>query len=211
MMAYTTPFLDAVAKRRSVYTLTNTSPVSQTRITEIVHEALKYCPTPFNVRSNRCIILYGAEHTALWTHTEEIMPSCAPKDLFNLLVPRIGIFKRAYGTVLFFDDPTTVSNLPDMFKPVFKEFANVHEPASGMLQFVVWTALEAEGLGCNLQHYQPHILPWIRKKYNVPESWTLEAQLVFGEMTEGPGDEPERTYLEESLKVFGGNDATGSS
>jgi len=43
---------------------------------------------------------------------------------------------------------------------------------------------------------------------NVPDSWTLEAQLVFGEMTEGPGPEPERTYLEESLKVFGGTDAT---
>jgi predicted oxidoreductase (fatty acid repression mutant protein) len=52
-----------------------------------------------NVRSGRCVILYGAEHTALWTHAEEIMPSCAPESLYNLLVPRIGIFKRAYGTV----------------------------------------------------------------------------------------------------------------
>lgn len=45
---------------------------------------------------------------------------------------------------------------------------------------------------------------------NIPESWTLEAQLVFGEMTEGPGPEPERTYLEESLKVFGGDNASDS-
>jgi hypothetical protein len=27
------------------------------------------------------------------------MPDCAPKDLYDLLVPRIGIFKKAYGTV----------------------------------------------------------------------------------------------------------------
>lgn len=52
-----------------------------------------------NVRSNRCIVLYETEHTALWTHTEEIMPNCSPKDLANLIVPRIGMFKRAYGTV----------------------------------------------------------------------------------------------------------------
>jgi predicted oxidoreductase (fatty acid repression mutant protein) len=41
---------------------------------------------------------------------------------------------------------------------------------------------------------------------NVPESWKLEAQLVFGEMVEGPGPEKERTGLEESLRVFGGGD-----
>jgi predicted oxidoreductase (fatty acid repression mutant protein) len=29
---------------------------------------------------------------------------------------------------------------------------------------VVWTALDAEGLGCNLQHYQPGITPWVREK-----------------------------------------------
>jgi predicted oxidoreductase (fatty acid repression mutant protein) len=39
---------------------------------------------------------------------------------------------------------------------------------------------------------------------NIPQSWKLEAQLVFGEMLEGPGPEKERTGLEESLKVFGG-------
>ena len=39
---------------------------------------------------------------------------------------------------------------------------------------------------------------------DVPETWKLEAQLVFGEMVEGPGPEKERTGLQESLKVFGG-------
>jgi predicted oxidoreductase (fatty acid repression mutant protein) len=41
----------------------------------------------------------------------------------------------------------------------------------------------------------------------VPESWKLEAQLLFGEMADGPGPEKERTGLEESLKVFGGDDS----
>lgn len=38
---------------------------------------------------------------------------------------------------------------------------------------------------------------------NVPESCKLEAQLVFGEMVEGPGPEKERTGLEEWLRVRG--------
>lgn len=66
--------------------------------------------------------------------------------------------------VLFFDDPSTISKLPPPFQPLFTEFPNVQDHASGMLQFVVWTALAAEGLGCNLQHYQPHIDPWVREK-----------------------------------------------
>lgn len=41
----------------------------------------------------------------------------------------------------------------------------------------------------------------------MPESWNLEAQLVFGEMVEDPGPEKERTGLEESLRMFGGRDS----
>jgi predicted oxidoreductase (fatty acid repression mutant protein) len=35
----------------------------------------------------------------------------------------------------------------------------------------------------------------------VPETWQIEAQLVFGEMIEGPGEEKERTGLEAALRV----------
>jgi predicted oxidoreductase (fatty acid repression mutant protein) len=41
---------------------------------------------------------------------------------------------------------------------------------------------------------------------DVPESWELKAQLVFGDMVEGPGDEKARTGLEESLRTFGGEE-----
>jgi predicted oxidoreductase (fatty acid repression mutant protein) len=40
----------------------------------------------------------------------------------------------------------------------------------------------------------------------VPESWELKAQLVFGDMLEGPGPEKERTWLGESLRSFGGEE-----
>jgi predicted oxidoreductase (fatty acid repression mutant protein) len=66
--------------------------------------------------------------------------------------------------VLFFDDPSTIPNLPPPFQPLFTEYPNIQDHASGMLQFVVWTALAVEGLGCNLQHYQPHITPWVKEK-----------------------------------------------
>ena len=71
-----------------------------------------------------------------------------------------------------------------------------------MHQFVLWTALEAEGLGANLQHYNPLIDVKLGTLFDVPESWNLKAQLVFGKPEgERPGAKP-KNDLEKSLKVF---------
>ena len=49
-----------------------------------------------------------------------------------------------------------------------------------MHQFAVWTALEQEGLGANLQHYNPLIDGRIMAEWDIPSEWELSAQLVFG-------------------------------
>jgi hypothetical protein len=41
---------------------------------------------------------------------------------------------------------------------------------------------------------------------NVPETWRLKAQLVFGQPTAGPGPDKERTFLDFALKVYGGDE-----
>lgn len=72
-----------------------------------------------------------------------------------------------------------------------------------MLQFTIWTALSAEGLGANLQHYNPLIDAKIAEAWDLPSSWQLSAQLVFGGRV---GDEPasnDRKPIEEKLKVYG--------
>ncbi|KAJ4367453.1 hypothetical protein N0V83_007036 [Neocucurbitaria cava] len=202
-MAATTTFFDAIVNRRTYYQLTNTSPIPQSRISELVHEALKYSPSPFNVRSSRCIILFGAEHTALWDNATEMTPKVAPAQFQELLVPRIPLFKAAYGTVLFFEDTTAKDLLPPTLVPLFTEFPDIGEHSAGIIQYIVWTALATEGLGCNLQHYQPAITPYV-KENNVPETWDLKAQLVFGQATAGPGPEREKTHLESALRCYGG-------
>lgn len=69
-------------------------------------------------------------------------------------------------------------------------------------EFTVWLALEAEGFGANLQHYSPLIDEQVTKTWNLPASWKLDAQLVFGVPTSEPG---EKTFepLENRFKVFG--------
>ncbi len=53
--------------------------------------------------------------------------------------------------------------------------------------------MEAEGLGANLQHFNfsPAIVADILSTFELPESWILKAQLVFGK----PAGQPDaRTY-----------------
>lgn len=42
-----------------------------------------------------------------------------------------------------------------------------------MTQFAIWTALEAEGLGANLQHYNPIVDQKVTATWDVPASWEL--------------------------------------
>lgn len=87
-----------------------------------------------------------------------------------------------------------------------KLFPGWSEHTSAMHQFVLWTALEAEKLGCNLQHYQfiHKVTEETQKMYNLPADWDLKAQLVFGGLKDGmPTDKKEKLPTEETVKVFG--------
>jgi predicted oxidoreductase (fatty acid repression mutant protein) len=71
-----------------------------------------------------------------------------------------------------------------------------------MHQFVIWTALQAEGLGCNLQHYNPLIDAKVAAQWEVPKDWELNAQLVFG-VPAGQPEEKSFLPVGERFKVFG--------
>ncbi|KAH6879567.1 Nitroreductase-like protein [Thelonectria olida] len=68
-----------------------------------------------------------------------------------------------------------------------------------MQQWFLWTSLELEGLGANLQHCNPLIDEKVAKGWDIPAGWKRNAQLVFG----GRGGEPdEKTFkpIEERVK-----------
>lgn len=71
-----------------------------------------------------------------------------------------------------------------------------------MHQYALWCALEAEGLGANLQHYNPIIDQKVAKAWSVPESWVLRAEMVIGGRVAEAG---EKTFkpVEERFLVHG--------
>ena len=65
-----------------------------------------------------------------------------------------------------------------------------------MHQIVVWTALEIEGFGASLQHYNSLIDDEVKRRWDTPSEWKLIAQMPFGKPTTTPG------ALEKRIKVF---------
>ena len=53
------------------------------------------------------------------------------------------------------------------------------------------------GLGGHLQHYNGYIKAALPSK--IPESWTVQAQLVFGTPAAPPG---EKTYIKNDVEIF---------
>ncbi|KAI4251603.1 MAG: hypothetical protein L6R35_007606, partial [Caloplaca aegaea] len=108
--------------------------------------------------------------------------------------------------ILFYEDTDVIREFQAKFKTYEAKFPEWSDQTSGMHQFTIWTALEAEGLGVNLQHYNPLIDVRFQTEFNVPPTWSMKAQMVFGTPTEGPAvpdDKKEFKPVEERMKVYG--------
>jgi predicted oxidoreductase (fatty acid repression mutant protein) len=83
---------------------------------------------------------------------------------------------------------------------MFPQFA---DHSSGMAQILVWTALELEGFGANLQHMGaiPPVEAALKKFLEVPDDYSLKANLNFGELAQPHPEVPEKLPLSETLKI----------
>lgn len=195
-------FYEAVKERRSIYGISKEITVSQDRIAEIVQNAAKHAPSAFNSQSGRAVVLFGDQHDKLWSIVRESLRKVVPADKFAPTEEKINSFQSGYGTVLFFDDSSIVEGLQKRFPLYQQNFPVWAQQSNGMLQYIVWTALELEGLGASLQHYNPLIDDEVKKSWNLPEHWKLIAQMPFGKPTSAPG-EKEFLPIEDRVKVFG--------
>lgn len=194
-------FSSAVQARRSIYGLSKEVSISNEKILELVNHAVKYSPTAFNSQSSRVIVLLGEHHDRLWDITKETLRKIVPADKFAPTEDKMNSFRSAYGTILYFEDQSIIEGLQEQFALYRDNFPVWSQQASGMLQFVIWTALELEGLGASLQHYNPIIDEEVKKEWAVPDSWKLIAQMPFGAPTAQP-DEKQFQPLEQRIRVF---------
>jgi len=194
-------FYVALENRRSIYGISKEAVVKDERIQEIIETAVKHTPSSFNSQSARVLLLLGAHQNKLWDITKESLRKLLPADKFSPTEEKINSFKNGYGTVLFFEDESVIQQLQTNFSLYKDNFPIWSQQSSGMLQFVVWTALEAEGFGASLQHYGSLIENQVSEEWKLPKTWKLIAQLPFGKPTAAPGVK-EFTPLEDRVIVF---------
>lgn len=195
-------FEEALKHRRTYYSITNQSPVSDEEIERIVNLAVTHVPSAFNSQSTRVVLLLGENHKKLWHIVKETLRKIVPPEVFKMTEAKIdNSFASGYGTVLFFEDQSVVKGLQEAFSSYKDNFPGWSLQTSAMHQLAVWTMLEDVGFGASLQHYNPLIDEEVRHTWNLPEEWHLIAEMPFGLPVQGPGDKDFKD-LDTRVKVF---------
>ncbi len=180
-------FVKAVKDRRTIYALGNDPGITQEAIVARVTELLDAVPSAFNNQSQRVAVLFGDQHDLLWAIVKDVLRSIVPAAKFPKTEEKLKGFEAAYGTILFFNDQSVTDKMMQQFPSYAKHFPIWAEEALGMLEFAVWTGLEEMGLGVNIQHYNPLINDRVMEEFELPSTWVLDAQMLFGKKLAEPG------------------------
>lgn len=191
----------AVKERRSYYNINDKKIVSEEKVEEVVEHAVKYTPTSFNSQTGRVVLLFNEEHNKFWNIVEKNLRPVVPEEDFASTREKIDGFRSGYGTVLFYEDMKIVENLQQRFPLYSENFPKWSQHSSGMLQYNVWTMLEAEGLGASLQHYTELIEEDVKSEWEIDDDWRFVAQMPFGNPAAEP-DEKEFEPLENRIEVY---------
>ncbi|KAM0326137.1 hypothetical protein ACHAQA_006730 [Verticillium albo-atrum] len=199
-------WLAAAKHRRSVYGLKDTSHVSDERIQEIIANVLSFSPSSYNTQPGRITVVLGEKHKQLWDvviETAEPVLKGFGLGVWEAMGPRFQAFKTAYGSVLFWDSGNSIKSAQQTHQSAAHMFDQFADHASGMAQLLVWTALELEGFGANLQHLAaiPPVEAALKKFLQVPDDYSLKANLNFGEEAQPHPEVPEKLPLSETLVV----------
>lgn len=197
-----TNFIDLAKKRRSIYALGRNVKLSTDELTDLIKTNMKQAPTPFNNQTTRAVILFGDSHEKLWDIVINRLKQEVPDEAaFARTAAKINNFKAAFGTILFYTETKTVKEFEDDFPLYADNFQDWSEQAQGNAQYSVWTSLAENGLGANIQHYNPLIDDEVRAAFNIPASWRLRAEMDFGSI-EAPAGDKEYMADDDRFLVF---------
>ncbi|WP_368565387.1 nitroreductase family protein [Acinetobacter bereziniae] len=195
-------FLDLIHKRRTIYAIGRHVNHSPEYLSDLIQQAIKQSPSSFNSQSSRAVILFNAEHEKFWNFVKAQLKTYAKDEASALKTEaKMDSFIAGFGTVLFFEDQDVVKDLQAQFPSYADNFPVWAEHSTAIAQFAPWTALNSDGLGASLQHYNPIVDEQVHAEWDIPKNWKLRAQLVFGSIE---AEASEKTYMDDAVrfKVF---------
>jgi len=193
-------FVDYLKQRRSIYALGAEISLADAEIEQLISGIIENTPSAFNSQSQKVLLLFGESHHRLWDIVGQELKKIVPEADFPRSKANIDSFRKARGSVVFFDDEGITKNLMERF-PLYKHnFPVWAEQQNGMLQTNIWVALSNLAIGGSLQHYNELIEAEVKRTFAVPEGWRLIAQMPFGSIKEIPEAQP-RVPITERLIV----------
>lgn len=193
--------VSAIINRRSIYSLGNDIDLPIGDIKSIINESMLNAPSPFNCQSARVVLLLPDNHIKFWHMATDSLSSILDEESFYVSENKISnSFMSAYATILFFEDKDVVEKLKLDFPTYADNFDSWSDQSSGMLQYIIWTRLEAKGLGASLQHYGNLVDSKVKSEWKLPDSWRFIAQMPFGKVL-APPDEKVSQSLEHRFIV----------
>ena len=190
-------FLDQIKQRRTIYAVGKNVTLDQDVIEQTIQEAVRFSPSAFNSQTSRIVTLYGESHHKFWNIVRETLKKMVPEAAFESTNTKIKSFEAGFGTALFFEDQDTVKSLQEQFALYAEHFPIWSEHSTGIAQFSVWNALAEQKIGASLQHYNPIIDEEVAKTFNIPASWKLRGQLVFGSIEASAG---EKAFIDDAIR-----------
>lgn len=186
--------LESLKERRSHYDINSDLPVNEVEVFDLVEKATELVPDAFNMKSSRVIVVTGEKQKELWDNIYEVFGGKVPRA-------KIDSFKNGYGTILYFYDKAVVKNLQDQFPTYAERFIEWASQSSGMLQISIWSGLKELGIGASLQHYNPVIDDMVKEMFDLPDSYSLNAQMPFGGINSNPA-EKEKEDISKRVKII---------
>lgn len=192
---------DSLNRRRSVYALSSILPISENCFIDTIESCVLHCPTPFNVQSARVAILFDKKHQLLWDTIWEKLKKLVNNQQSSAVHKKIDGFKRANGTILFFEDKKSLAALKKQFPPYAKNMRIWTQQANGILQYMIWQTLAENDVGASLQHYNELIEEEVHSLFDLPKNWELVAEMPFGAIESEPAA---KSFLpiDERLKIL---------
>ena len=197
----TNEYFKALKDRHTYYYLGKSDDVSEAHIEEIIEQVMVNAPSSFNSQSERVLLLFGEQSDALWDLTLETLRKITPPEAFGATEKKIAGIKGGIGTILFFEDTSIVKGLQEKFPLYSESFPVWSIQSTAMLQFAIWLALDMEGLGASLHHYNPIIDDEVKARWNLPASWMHTGQMPFGTILVEP-DPKVKAPVSERLTVY---------
>ena len=92
-------FLSSIHERRSVYSITNTSPIPKNKIVALIEMLLEDVPSAFNCQSARVVVLFEQAHKNFWDIVMRTLRERVPAEKFAPTEAKSIVLQQ--GMVLF--------------------------------------------------------------------------------------------------------------